>query len=321
MSDFMKSIVEEVMKPNQKPKENPLFKGGSHSKSFTPLTKAVVKNKQTIPGINRPNYQRENMQKRLSLMSIESPNSIAEKPITKQTYHSPKGFAKGSLAMLQTMSLVQGTRSGNNHQAQTTSSNNQTNKASQFIGQTKDGVKAWLFSDFHPSLQDSFQRSLKTTSVGVISSVKCTAGQLFLLNEVLREFSSLKYYLTWDKENKKTFVLELYEHDPEVVSQAVNILFQKLSQNSYKSIQVFKSPSPSPWLIKQLNLKTHVNGIAVLEGIDYYSAVLLLDRHFKTSPNINFAYVLEKNYLLLHGNYKIVSQVSDELQNAAERLK
>ncbi|MFE8694941.1 hypothetical protein ACFYKT_01065 [Cytobacillus sp. FJAT-53684] len=325
MSDFMKSIVQEVMKPSQKSKVNPLFGRETNSiySRSTVHTTNDSKDIQTIPGVDRPNYQQKNRKKRLAVIEEQSPApKQIEKAIhpAKNVYSPPsKGFDKSPLAKLQTMSLVQGNHSNSNQQVHSAIGQGKFNQESQCIGQTKDGVKAWLFSYLHPHLQSAFSRSLKSNAIGVITAEKCTAGQLFLLNEMLREFSTLKYFLTWDKENTQGFVLELYEDNPDRLTKSLKALFQKLSQNVYKQIQVFKTQAPSPWLTKQLDLKTHVDGVAVIEGIDYYSAILYLDRFLKKSNEANFSYVLEKNYLLLHGNYDIVSKVSEELQRQVKK--
>ncbi|MBS4189440.1 hypothetical protein KHA94_04300 [Bacillus sp. FJAT-49705] len=328
MSEFMKNVVKEVLKPTQKPKENPLF--GSETKFL--YTNSIInktaesKQNQTIQGISRPNYQLKNLQKRLSGISVDSPNQTENHSpkagfISQSNSQSPRNIVEGSLSKLQALSLVQGNNSINtHHQANITVNRNLFNEESQFIGQSREGVKAWVFSGLHPNLLTSFQRSLKSNSIGVIVAEKCSVGQLFLLNDILREFSSIKYCLTWDKESKQDFVLELYEDQTEILTKAVKMLFQRLSQNSFKPIQVFKANSPGPWLTKQLGLKTHVDGAAVIEGIDYYSAILLLDRLIKKSPSKNFDYVIEKKYLLLYGNYEIVSQLSEELKNQAERF-
>ena len=325
----MKSIVQEVLKPANKPKENPLF--GSETKYIysksTVNSKAKTNQKQTIQGIERPNYQQKNIQKRLSGIPVKAPaNKTSHSPITAPRSNDSnqqmnKNFVTGSLSKLQTISLVQGNQKVNNSYRNQASSNFSAKEQSQYIGATKNGVKAWIFSSLHHQLLEVFQRPLKSNSIGVISCEKSTIGQLFIVNEVLREFSAIKYNITWDKNSNNGFVIELYEENTESLSKAVNTLFQKLSRHSFKSIQSFKVQSPSPWLSKQLNIMTQVEGAAVIEGIDKYSAVHLLDCYLKRSPSVHLSFKIEGNSLLLFGKYDTISKAVDELQIQAEKIK
>ena len=326
MSEFMKSIVQEVMKSKVlKPKENPLI--SRETRNIYPKSTYHQREKpnhnEAIPKINRPNYQQKNIEKRLSVIAGEQ-KSIIDKASPVANLNSKenkqrtitKSFNNTQLAKLQSLSLVQGqTLYIKRHP----STDLEKNEKSIFVGQTKDGVKAWQFSNLHPSLKNSFQRSIKANSIGVITSNHCTAGQLFLLNETLRSYPSIKYYMTWDKENKENFVLELYENDTEIVRKAIKSIFQSLSQNAYKQVKAYKTPSPSPWLIKQLGLKTQVEAVAVLEGIESYTAIYLLDRLLKKSTDFTFDYALEKNYLLLFGNYEVISLTTEHILKEAER--
>lgn len=329
MSEFMKSVVAEVMKPYQKPKENPIFAGGSVSQETNAPPKTASKSIQEIPGISRPNYQRDKVQKRLAVTSGQAlttspnqPGKLDSSPKKVVGTSVSKDFVEGPLATLQTMSLVQGNKSINSYQRTAPpSAKKRVNVESKLIGQTKEGVKAWVFNSLHPNLIASLQRAIKSDTIGVITADTCSVGQLFLINDLMREFSTIKYYLTWDKECKQKFVLELYGEDSESLIKVVKNLYQKLTQKSHKAIQVYKSISPSPWLTKQLDLQSPVNGVAVLEGIDYYTGILLLDRYMKKSGETKFAYMIEKSYLILHGHYDLVSQVSEDLQKEVDRLR
>jgi hypothetical protein len=328
VSEFMKSVVAEVMKPYQKPKENPLFGGGSGYQETKAPPKTAVKSIQGIAGINRPNYQRDKVHKRLATSGeattkVVNQTSKLDSPPKKVSVSTvSKDFVAGPMASLQTMSLVQGNRSVNSYQrTAATSMKKRVNEESKLIGQTKEGVKAWVFNNLHPNLGTSLQRSLKSDSIGVITAETCSVGQLFLINDLMREFATIKYFLTWDKESKQKFVLELYGQDSESLTKVVKSLFQKLTQKSHKDTHVYKSMSPSPWLTKQLELQSPVNGVAVLAGIDYYTSILLLDRFLKKSGETKFSYMIEKSYLLLHGNYELVSQISEELQKEVDRIR
>ncbi|MEH7392641.1 hypothetical protein [Bacillus sp. JJ1474] len=328
MSEFMKNIVQEVLKPANKPRENPLFNGGNsrfvYSKSTVNDNKQEA-SKQSIAGINRPNYQQKNIQKRLAGVPANTNKDLINHSSKNEqrNVHTKTGSSDsitGSISKLQKISLVQGNQPLNKPQ-KGSYVNNHFNEESKFIGQTRNGIKAWVYSGLSEKLMESFQRPLKSHSVGVISSEQSSIGQLFLVNEILREYSAMKYSLLWEKEKSSGFILELYEEDTAKLIEAVKTLFQKLSHHSYKPLQLFKVHSPSPWLTKQLNLNAHVDGVAVLDGINHYSSILILDRLLKKSPNINFNYTVEKGYLLLYGPFITISEVSAELLKEAERFK
>ncbi|PWW25806.1 hypothetical protein DFO73_11299 [Cytobacillus oceanisediminis] len=327
MSDFIKSVVEEVMKPYQKPKMNPIMAIPPQvQKTEQPMKE--MKSNQAIPGISRPNYQRAKMDKRLSVAAAVPPShqrthiskQVKPQQPTNGNNNRAKGYLKDPLAQLQTISLIQGKKPAGSYES-FSSQQQRSLRESKLIGQTADGTKAWLFNDLHSSLENNFQRSLKSNSIGVITSEKCTAGQLFYLNDLLREYPSMKYCLTWDKESRQSFVLELYEDNEQALLDAVKVFYKKVSQRTYQSIHIYKAISPSPWLTKQLDIKGSVSGAAVIEGFDYYTGVLLADRYLKRNPAITAGFSFEKNYLLIYGEYDSVSKISEDLKKEAERIK
>lgn len=313
MSNFIKSVVEEVMKPYSKPKANPI----NGTPNFSP-PRSQPGLKSGIPGISRPNYQKEKMNKRIAVKT-DSPKAANPHPnIRRQTVSlsSPQPSAKEKIAQLQTLALAQGKQRVS---AETKSGRNA--RESQLVGQTPDGVKVWHFSDLHPALEGSFQRELKTGSIGVVTSEKCTPGQLFLLNELLREFPSLKYFLSWDKNSGQTFSLELYEENDGILLNALKSYFKKLSQKSFKATAAYIEKSPSPWLTKQLGLNASIGCVSVIEGIDYYTGILLLDRHMKKNMAERINFLIEKKYVLLYGQFDDVSRITDQLCKEFDRIK
>ncbi|MDM5225686.1 hypothetical protein QUF73_05625 [Cytobacillus sp. NJ13] len=319
MSDFIKSVVEEVMKPYGKSKINPI--NGVSNQSPPGRQQGT---KKSIPGISRPNYQKEKMNKRISINHADPVKTADPHPnLRRQTasHSSPKPSAKEKIAQLQTLSLVQGKQPVSSKADFADIKPDRNARESQLIGQTPDGVKVWLFSDLQSALESSFQRELKTASIGVITSEKCTPGQLFLLNDLLREFPSLRYCLTWDKNSGQSFSLELYEDDHRTLLNALKSFFKKFSQKSFKTTQIYREKSPSPWLTKQLGLNTSTGCVAVIEGIDYYTGILILDRYMKKSTSEQFNFLIEKKYLLLHGHYDEVSRISDQIHKEFDRMK
>nr|WP_251025863.1 hypothetical protein [Bacillus sp. ISL-47] len=316
------------MKPYQKPKVNPIMAKPTQAKKTEQPPVKDIKSRQVIPGISRPNYQRAKMEKRLSVAAV-APVSHLRTHVSKQvkpqqalngSQNGTKEYSKEPLAQLQTISLSQGKKPASSYES-FSSQQKPSVRESKLIGQTADGIKAWLFNDLHSSMENTFQRSLKSNSIGVITSEKCTAGQLFYLNDLLREYPSIKYFLTWDKESRQSFVLELYEDNEQVLLEAVKVFYKKITQKSYQKIQVFKAKAPSPWLTKQLDIQASVSSAAVIEGFDYYTGILLADRYLKRNPALSAGFSFEKNYLLIYGEYNSVSKISEDLKKEAERIK
>lgn len=326
----MKNIVQEVLKPGTITKQNPLLGTDQskylYSKSIvTGQDKSVRQN--SVQGLYRPNYQQKNMDKRLAGMTVQSmtndkspASKTNQERISSSSQHiQNKDPILKSLSQLHTLSLVQGNRS--EHHSTTNKHSHNHHEESQFLGQTRNGIKAWIFSGLHSKLQESFKRSLKSHHIGVILAEQTSIGQLFIINEVLREYGSMKYSLTWEVDNGQGFVLELYQEDFNQLKKASHSLIEKLSQYEMNKVQTFKVQSPSPWLSKQLKLMSHVDGAAVIEGINHYTAIYLLDRYLKRKPQHQFSYKIEKSFLLIYGDFEIICQVADDLLQETERIK
>src|ERR1700730_11109698 len=107
----MKRVVEEVMKPYQKSKQNPIL-GGETAYQVPHYPPKSMSTAVSLEGINRPNYQRDKMQKRLSINSGKSmavgnnhSRNLASSTMKVSSVSTSQTFVEGTLAALQTMSL------------------------------------------------------------------------------------------------------------------------------------------------------------------------------------------------------------------------
>jgi hypothetical protein len=342
VAEFMKNIVQEVLNRNN---SSPSSKKEHHSE---PVQRQIERpNKVSVTGeglsgggleaINRPNYQTKNLEKRLSsrLTGVKSEASdiksmhngtkrtTVTEPSQQQNSNydlTSRGFKQGPASELSTLSLVQGNRTS---ERETLYSNAlvDSNKAShpQQIGKTKDGSYVWCFPTVHPGLKPLFRGTIGTNMVGVVTSEKCCLGQLFLVDEVLREIPNLDYHMLWDKDNNQGFVFELYMNDEKHMNQLLREIYQKLNRRALRELESYISVSPSAWLSRHLSLDSSYRAIAVLEGIPYYKSIAILDRYFKRKPELKMNFKIEKENLLLMGESQVISQAIDTLKQEASR--
>jgi uncharacterized protein YaiL (DUF2058 family) len=322
MSDFMKSIVEEVLNKqgsgtSQSTQAIQTQTEKKPSVSNTQHKKEVQHSKASISGLNRPNYQKMKKEKRLS--GLEQTSTLS-KPKHAQTSSSPDsdGLNKEVLSKLSTISLVQGKVekqvSGNSAQR------HKINKSPKLVGKTKDSSYVWFFPSVSDQLAQKFKRSPNIGSVGVITSKLCLPSQLLIVNDVMRENPDVKYHLTWHKNSQEQFVWELYDQDEARLEKRLTSILQILHRKSSKVMDSYTVMSPSAWLSKQLNITTSVEAVSVLEGVPYYASLLLLEQYIGTGEQKSFHYEIEENYLILCGEHNVISKVIQDFRRKAENL-
>lgn len=281
----------------------------------------------TINGIKRPNYQQLKKEKRLSYAPKNNPGAPSNNPALRGNNTRRQGnvraltkqFNEESISQLQTVSLAQGKVPnkipGSNHHQ-----NNNSGNAAKIIGNTRDGGCVWFFPNPAIGLIKSFQRPLTSASVGVVKMPKCLPSYLLLINETLRNNQSVKFHLSWSKEEDIPFTVELYDDDARLLEKIMQDIFQKLNRRSFKQYESYTMVSPSSWLSKQLNVEASIEAIAILEGVPFYTNIVLMDILSKKFATDNFSYDIKENYLLLKGNYHTVSNLVTELKKEAARL-
>jgi hypothetical protein len=342
VAEFMKNVVQEVLNRNNKsPSSKKELPSEPVQRQIERPNKISVNSEGSsggvLAGINRPNYQSQKLEKRLSSthtgVKLEASNIKSVHNGTKKTTVSEpsqqqnnnydltsKSFKQGPVSQLSTLSLVQGnrTREQETHYSNVLLDSNKVSQP-QLVGKTKDGSYVWYFPTVHPSLKPSFRGAFSTNLVGVVTSEKCCPGQLFLVDEILREIPNLDYHMLWDKDYNQGFVFELYMNDEKHMNQLLREIYQKLNLRALRGLESYISVSPSAWLSRHLSLDSSYRAIAVLEGIPYYKSMAILDRYFKRKPELKMNFKIEKEYLLLMGESQIISQAVDTLKQEASR--
>ena len=81
-----------------------------------------------------------------------------------------------------------------------------------------------------------------------------------------------------------------------------------------KQTQIYEKVSPSAWLSQKLQLPTSFGAISLIEGIDYYKGLSILDQCLKGTPTANWQFQLKGNYLMLMGDSRTISQLAPQLK-------
>lgn len=301
MSDVMKQVVQEIMQRN---------KTIVSRKVDSPPNKP----NPSLANIKRPNYQRLKEKERLAFtknkqLPVRS-GTIANR--NHQLSPMPKQFNEESISALSSLSLVQGKVPSRNSFSVSTRSRQDKAKV---IGKTRNGGFVWFFPQLEDKLRNSFGRALSSEAVGVVQMPECMPSQLLLIDEVVQQNPGIKFSVTWAKDEKSTFTAELFDDDPNRLEKIMNDMYQKLNRRSLKSFETYTLSSPSPWLKSQLNITGSDKGIAFVEGISYYTSILLMDHLLKNSGTSDFQFEIAHKFLLLSGNVTIITQLVNELKS------
>ncbi|WP_430784548.1 hypothetical protein VBD025_08740 [Virgibacillus flavescens] len=308
MPDLMKQVVQEILQ-SSKPE-----KSRQDIREYHPaqdLPDAPLKN------IKRPNHQRIKKNQRLSYDDIPSKST---KPIERNSSVSilPKQFNEASLSNLQSRSLVQGNVPKRNN---TVSSGRSLQKPmSRIIGTTKNDGCVWFYPQLPENLMGSFQRALNSVAVGVVKMPECLPSHILLINEIIRNNQDVKFHISWNKDGTAPFTCELYDENIDRLEKIMNDIYQKLNRRSLKKCEAYTAISPSSWLTKQLQITPSAEAIAFLEGVSYYSGIVLMDSLLKNFEDGDFTYEISDKYILLEGNYHVISKLVTELKKEAARL-
>jgi hypothetical protein len=312
LSEFVKHIVEQVLQRNSPAKDD-----------SPPARPSSVEPASSLPAnIGRPNYQREKSKQRLSLLfqqgtvKTETTDRVPlqmGKQITQGSLS--RNFLKDSLPSLARLSLVQGNHEPKERSLLSTSGDS----PAQLIGKTRNGTYVWFYPDIHdslPSLLDATNNRDK--SMGVVTANTCFPGQLFLVEDVMQQAPELEYQVTWEKEPNRSFVLKLFGNDRKALESTLKEIYLRFQRQVFWGIESHVSVKPSALLVKHLGVAAEAAG--VLEGISYFNSIGLLDRFFKSHPDIRVQFQVEQNYLLLQGDKETVAKAINELRLEADRL-
>ncbi|MFD1040261.1 hypothetical protein ACFQ3N_17955 [Virgibacillus byunsanensis] len=304
MSDVMKQVVSEILQGNKT-----LVAKGNHEPQHKESDTA-------LNNINRPNYQNMKKDQRLSYAGKNvriSSNDRKPHERKKSVSLLPKPFNEESISTLHSRSLAQGN-------VPKKSNPNLGAKKARIIGNTKNGGCVWFFPQLPMDLMGSFNRSLNSVSVGVVKMPESLPSYIVLINEIIRNNQDVKFHITWNKEGDTPFTAELYDEDANRLEKIMNDIYQKINRTSLKRYETYTAVSPSSWLSKQMKIKPSADAIAFLEGVPYYTGIVLMDTLLRNFENNDFNFEINHNYILLEGNYHVISKLIAELKKEAARL-
>lgn len=309
MSDFIKNIVEEVLNRGKPIRTGTAYSSIDESKRTNKQNEKV--SDDVFEGLRRPNYQREKMKQRLSAKGAGSVKRTHNPSVhqTKNTVARP--IENHSFSQLKTMSLVHGNSSLQNGM--------KTKQTGRVIGKTRDGGYAWFFPNVSKEVANYFHRPPGDAAIGVVKVSTCLPSQLLFVNEMIRKHSDIRYFLNWDKDGDGPFVLELFDHNHERLESVLNDIYQKLNRRSLKQTEVYTEVSPGPWLSKQLGLSDSVGVVAIMEGVEFYTSIMLIENYLHKSSDVNVSFEVERNYLLLKGDQH-VSNIITQIKREADQL-
>ncbi|MDN4073934.1 hypothetical protein [Fictibacillus terranigra] len=294
MSEFMRAIVQEVLKSNTpssvkgKQEPNEVMEDTSY--------------KQNVPELYRPNYQRLKKEKRLGGTAV--PPAGREKQWQRPF---SKDQSNELVSRLQVLSLSQGIPSRNLTEKNQVADPLHTGPSAKSLGKTKNGISVWLYTNLEPQMIEWFHRPIPAKAVAVFSSVACSPGQLVLIQEWLSQYPDVKYYIQWDKNGRNPFLLELYLNESTALETAIRTLFQTLDHQSEKKIKRFYIEQPGTWLIKQLDVSCTRESLAIVEGMPRYEAIALLLPISAKLSSLNIRSKIEEGYFLLYGPQQLLS--------------
>lgn len=307
MADVMKQVVQEVLQGNKT-----IVTSGADKQKTDSNKPSALKN------IKRPNYQQMKRDQRLAL----NKNMKTERQNTKQSDKRstvsllPKQFNEASLSSLNSISLAQG-KTQNNYKYP--NARQKEGRRSRIIGNTRDGGCVWFFPDLDVELMAKFHRSLNNSAVGVVKMPDSLPSYVLLINETIRNNQDIKFHLSWDKEGG-AFTAELYDANADRLGSIMNEIYQSLNRRSFKQHEIYTEVAPSSWLSRQLKIRPSADAIAILEGVSYYTGIILMDKLKKHVQSNDFHYEINRNHILLEGNYNVISNHIKALKKEADQL-
>lgn len=294
MSEFVKQIVEGVMNRNA---------SNTPSPSYT--------ERVDVANIPRPNYQRDKKAQRLKPLS-QTDELKRERPEENRREHNV-------FSQLKQLSLVQGKGFNSDNATGTASSFNDRGSSAKLIGETRAGSCVWFFPTVRSPLKSLFHVSTNRGAVGVITANECFPGQLFLIEEILKELPMIQYHLEWENRRHHPFVCELFSEDSDQLEKMLKSVYQKLNRQQLNKLNTHFVASPSAWLSRRLALAQSVQALGVVEGVSYYHSLQMIDYYLMKQAEAPLQYKVEPHYTLLVGDRDTVSNTLDIFKQGLDR--
>lgn len=322
MSDFLKEIVQEALRGGAGGRRN-----SNRSNSNEPFRQnPSVRSTSAVPGISRPNYQRDRKEQRLGAAngavtgvaagsvtdaaleaglgvvtgSASGGNGRAAAPLTRD-------FIEESLAPLMRMSLVQG-NIREEYGADCTDTAAAPDESG-MLGRSCAGLDFWYYPELRPELLGELGiRRISAKSAGIIAEGRCRPGQLFLLDGC-SAISGVDVDINWKMEGGRDFHAVLTGEASSDIQNALQSMYDQCLRSGSHRIQSYIALEPSSILVKYLNI-SRGDAIAALEGISRYRSVALLDRALKLGMSSRVKFSIADEFVILTGERGELSEAS-----------
>ncbi|RXT05771.1 hypothetical protein [Ammoniphilus sp. CFH 90114] len=294
MAKFMKDIVHEVLNRNKVTS----MVGQSASVPSAGAT-------PTIPGIHRPNYQREKSRERLL---PERPGNVQQ---TERATEQTRMNQLSSLQMLTTAGAI--SRQGPQPPARP---DGKPQQGAQLIGKTRKNQYVWLF----PSPNRNIPSISYSDSTGMITGASTHPGTFFLFDQITRELPEVSCGVLGEKErNGLPDVIKIHSKDQQLTQKVLREIYNQLNRPSARVIESYVAARPSRFLLDCFNLKDGIC-VGLINGVSYVNGIALLDRYMKNDPESSFQFDLRDDCLLITGQSGYVETVIEKLEKDAEKL-
>ncbi|RUS47073.1 hypothetical protein [Cohnella sp. AR92] len=275
--------------------------------------------------LKRPNYQRAKQNRRLNAGLSGGSKGGTERNSTSSRSNSK--FMENSLSPLLRLTLNQGQDDEIRNEAkgnaifvpgQEADYAAEETSASGMIGRLEGPLRFWLYPELNPKLASEFGIfSSQPVTVGAVAVENGLPGLLFELDELLPRASNLEIDVR--KQGARDGVSAIYligkrEGDSAAVRSLLERWFEKRKVCECSgSVQIYETAYPSALLVKHLGV-TADEGVVVVEGIDRFRSVALLDRCMKQMAEAGFRHKIEDRYLLIAGPSASIQRASEALR-------
>lgn len=311
MSEFMKSIVQEVLNRNH---------GGQQAaRTTSPASSAAS---SPLEGLHRPNYQRKKSHAgagQADPTHVNSRQPVERKEAPPQAPSSPlkKDFIADQVAALQRLTTAQGTQRPTHVVSNT---DFRYGEGAQLIGKTRNGQFIWFFPRISAAIAAYLDHGVASgTSMGMIIGRSNSPGTLFLLDDLLKNKSGISCEPVRQQDNDRSDVLKIYSHDQKLLQDLLKEAYNLLHRKALRPIETYIAERPSRILTDCLEIAKG-ESVALLEGVSYFNSLALVDRQLQKSPQTVLHFDIRNNYLLATGDYKTIESVFQQLKRDAEQL-
>lgn len=311
----MKQMVEEILARDQE-KDDERKKQATNSPQ-APIHSPPSSTPLVPTGIRRPNYQREQQQKRLSPLyqksSLKDEASHKNEGGNKEKKHpdweigEKEANSHRESVSMQRLSLSQA------HGLSTARRRQRPER----IGRLRNGVEIWFFAGLHPRVAQALQVSGTTcTAVGIITCPAPLKGPVFSAAMLLEDQPEIEREILTGAEGIQ---LRLGGDDPDHLRTLLRELFMRLNRAGLKRVSIHFSKQPTSLLEKVL--PAGEQGAAVLfEGMSEGECWAMLQRGWETIPDSDLHFRVDQSALLLRGDLGVIESVIKVIQREIDSL-